>query len=242
MPCSSSAARCSGLSRSASSPPCTIGCRVLTRPSIISGKPVISATSRTGSPASRSARAVPPVESSSTPRPASARGQLDEAGLVGDRNQRAPDRHADRGTSGVRLLAGQGVVAFRSRRGGRLGNAAEGPGDLAQILDHLGADNHLYRRPRLRRGRVRNRPTPRASSRAAAGAEHPDLAARAASAVTDLPRRVEFGVDLAGADGSAPRSRAVPPMAASARTALRARASATVRISSPRSSWPRAST
>ena len=60
--------RCSALSRSASRPPCTTGCRVLTRPSIISGKPVTSATSRTSSPASRSALAVPPVDSNSTPR------------------------------------------------------------------------------------------------------------------------------------------------------------------------------
>ena len=36
----------------ARSPPCTAGCRVLTRPSIISGKPVSSDTSRTASPAS----------------------------------------------------------------------------------------------------------------------------------------------------------------------------------------------
>src|SRR3546814_13906619 len=55
-----------------SSPPCTLGCSVLTRPSIISGKPVWSDTSFTASPASRSALAVPPVDSSSTPCRASA--------------------------------------------------------------------------------------------------------------------------------------------------------------------------
>ena len=68
----SMAASCSGFSRMARSPPCTFGCSVLTRPSIISGKPVRSETSRTASPASASALAVPPVETSSTPRAASA--------------------------------------------------------------------------------------------------------------------------------------------------------------------------
>ena len=49
-----------------------LGWSVFTRPSIISGKPVSSETSRTASPASRSALAVPPVETSSTPCRASA--------------------------------------------------------------------------------------------------------------------------------------------------------------------------
>src|SRR5471032_1864118 len=47
MPCSLSAAMCSGTSRRASRPPCTRGCSVFTRPSSISGKPVISETSVT---------------------------------------------------------------------------------------------------------------------------------------------------------------------------------------------------
>ena len=63
MLCSCNAAICSGTSRRANKPPCTRGCRVLTRPSSISGKPVICATSVTGSPASASNLAVPPVES-----------------------------------------------------------------------------------------------------------------------------------------------------------------------------------
>ncbi len=70
MPCSVITA--SSVPRRPSSPPCTFGCRVLTRPSIISGKPVRSETSRTGRPASRMAFALPPVESSCTPRCASA--------------------------------------------------------------------------------------------------------------------------------------------------------------------------
>ena len=40
---------------------------------MISGKPVCCATSRTGMPFSASRRAVPPVDSSSTPRPVSPR-------------------------------------------------------------------------------------------------------------------------------------------------------------------------
>src|SRR5215831_6089823 len=43
------------------------GCRVLTRPSRISGAPVKSPTSRTGTPAAASVRAVPPVDRISRP-------------------------------------------------------------------------------------------------------------------------------------------------------------------------------
>ena len=49
-PSSSSAARCSGLRVSASRPACTFGCRVLTRPSSTSGKPVTCSTGVTGMP------------------------------------------------------------------------------------------------------------------------------------------------------------------------------------------------
>src|SRR3954447_824432 len=56
-----------------SRPPCTRGCRVLSRPSRISGNPVKSLTSRTDTPASRSVRAVPPVDRSSIPSRASRR-------------------------------------------------------------------------------------------------------------------------------------------------------------------------
>src|ERR1044072_932130 len=73
MSCAAMAAACSELSRTARIPPWTLGWSVFTRPSIISGKPVRPAPSRASSPASRKARAVPPVETSSTPCPASAR-------------------------------------------------------------------------------------------------------------------------------------------------------------------------
>src|SRR6185312_15972433 len=79
----SSAITASSVPRRPSRPPCTLGCRVLTRPSMISGKPVSSLTSRTGTPTSRSALALPPVERISMPsacraRPISARSVLSE--------------------------------------------------------------------------------------------------------------------------------------------------------------------
>src|SRR6202048_205687 len=73
MPCAFIARACSALSRIASRPPCTRGCRVLTRPSIISGKSVSSETSLTFRPAAAIALAVPPVDTSSMPWPARAR-------------------------------------------------------------------------------------------------------------------------------------------------------------------------
>src|SRR5208337_3849602 len=57
-------------SRRARMPACTLGCRVLTRPSSISGKPGKSETSVTGTPPSRNILAVPPVDRISTWRPA----------------------------------------------------------------------------------------------------------------------------------------------------------------------------
>src|SRR5580704_16581977 len=73
MPFARIASAWAGLSRIASRPPCTAGCSVLTRPSIISGKPVKSPTSSTFSPASLSVLRVPPVETSSMPKPDNAR-------------------------------------------------------------------------------------------------------------------------------------------------------------------------
>ena len=67
MPCSAASAMCWGLSRFAKSPPCTIGCSVFTRPSIISGKCVTSSMGVTGTPASAMTFAVPPVEMISAP-------------------------------------------------------------------------------------------------------------------------------------------------------------------------------
>src|SRR4051812_37485575 len=72
MPCSFIEATWSGLSRRARMPPWTFGWSVFTRPSIISGKPVKSATSVTTTPFSLSSCAVPPVERISMPSGSSA--------------------------------------------------------------------------------------------------------------------------------------------------------------------------
>src|SRR5215213_2977060 len=68
MPRFSRSATWSGLDRSARIPPWILGWRVFTRPPSISGASVTSATSRTGSPASAMADAVPPLDTSSQPR------------------------------------------------------------------------------------------------------------------------------------------------------------------------------
>src|SRR4051794_2709343 len=75
MSCSAIAARCASLALMCRIPPCTFGCSVFTRPSSISGNPVSSEISFTATPFSRSNFAVPPVEISSTPRPASLRAK-----------------------------------------------------------------------------------------------------------------------------------------------------------------------
>src|SRR5918992_996018 len=73
MPAARMAARCVGSSRRASRPAWIFGCRVFTRPSSISAKPVYAETSLTASPSFCRSRAVPPVERISTPSAASAR-------------------------------------------------------------------------------------------------------------------------------------------------------------------------
>src|SRR5437870_2742955 len=67
MLCALSWARCWGLCRSARMPAWIWGCRVLTRPSSISGTPVTSATVVTGTPARARKCAVLPVETIVTP-------------------------------------------------------------------------------------------------------------------------------------------------------------------------------
>jgi len=64
IPLLAASARCCGLSLFARSPPWTFGCRVFTRPSMISGNPVCAPTSVTGSPWAASIFAVPPVDRS----------------------------------------------------------------------------------------------------------------------------------------------------------------------------------
>ena len=69
MPCSRMTA--SSVPRRPSRPPWIFGCSVLTRPSMISGKPVTADTSIASMPSPRSSLAVPPVEMICTPRRAS---------------------------------------------------------------------------------------------------------------------------------------------------------------------------
>ena len=68
------------------------GCSVLTRPSMISGKPVKSRSPRTSSPAARARRRAAGGEELDAE--LARRGELDDAALVGDRQQRA--RESDR--------------------------------------------------------------------------------------------------------------------------------------------------
>ncbi len=107
MPCVRIAPVCSVLARIASKPPCTFGCSVFTRPSIISGKPVSSDTSITGNPASAIALAVPPVETISTPCAASALAKSIRPVLLGHGNQRAFD--AARGIGHISHYLSSGV-------------------------------------------------------------------------------------------------------------------------------------
>ena len=135
--------------------------------------------------------AVPPVETSSTPRGG-------ERARRARRGRSCRKRRAARGGSGTRsggIGGGLPAASGRLRRPRwRLGDAAEGPGDLAEILDHLGADNHLLRRQRRRRVGVEVDRVLE-PDRAAAGAEQPVLARRQRQQ-HELPRRVELGRDV----------------------------------------------
>src|SRR5690606_5476036 len=92
------------------------GCRVLTRPSIISGKPVRSATSLTGRPKPAIAALVPPVETSSTPSPARVRAASSSPALS-DREIRARTGLIASGAGGKSGAAGMGGVRLRLGRG-----------------------------------------------------------------------------------------------------------------------------
>ena len=104
--------------RRARMPPWIAGCRVFTRPSMISGKPVWSLTSITFSPASRKrlGRAAGRQDRHAVRRQRLA--ELDQAGLVGDGDQRPLDlREIGRGRGDVGGGGGHGG-SFRPRSGG----------------------------------------------------------------------------------------------------------------------------
>src|SRR4051812_38841899 len=132
MPCSAIALACSGSSRTARRPPWTLGWRVFTRPSIISGKPVRSETSRTSSPVSRSALAVPPVETNSTPRAAKARPRSARP-VLSETESKARS-----------ILTRSGTPLLPS------GRPAEGPGDGRAVAGALAGDDELEARVRRR--------------------------------------------------------------------------------------------
>ena len=107
---------------------------------MISGKPVKSSIERTSRPASIRPCAVPPVETSCTPRSDEAAGELDDAALVGDRQQRAADLHGP--GSGELLgdfagldVGGVGDVAEHIARA-----AAAAPARVRRSADALAVD------------------------------------------------------------------------------------------------------
>ena len=86
-----SCSRCAGCRTSASSPACTAGCRVLTRPSRHSGKPVRSSTLVTGTPAARDRRRGAAGADDLHPGSGQCLRQPGQPGLVVDADQRPPD-------------------------------------------------------------------------------------------------------------------------------------------------------
>src|SRR5580692_10092463 len=121
---------CSASWRIASRPPWIFGCSVLTRPSIISGKPVRSDTSRTLRPASVRARAVPPVETSSMPKPARKRANS-ASPVLSETERRAREmRRRCSGMGRSRACTHKHVVGWLAKPGGQDVDRRDGPADL----------------------------------------------------------------------------------------------------------------
>src|SRR5215217_2461464 len=147
----------SGSSRSASRPAYSLGWSVLTRPPMISGKPVKSSIARTSRPASASSRAVPPVDTSSIPSPASpcaksamprlsetdssARRTRTSPGCVIGAHDTAASLHRDGPAGDQPDGVAEEVVLQRPQRFAHLGDAA-GAGQLERALgdDRAGVD------------------------------------------------------------------------------------------------------
>src|SRR5262245_8596767 len=148
MPCAVIAAMCSGRSRRASRAPWMRGCSVLTRPSSISGKPVTCATSVTGSPASASSLAVPPVDTSATPRWCSARAKSTTPVLSDTEiNARVIDRSLQEFV--VAQLASQRVAVDAEPVGGLALVAVGLPHDHLEQRPLDSVHDHLVHRVRL---------------------------------------------------------------------------------------------
>ena len=138
-------------------PPWIAGWSVFTRPSSISGNPVTSATSRTARPAAASARAVPPVDRSSTP--SSARPRARSTSPVLSETERSarrtrahdsPGPHRARGgPDAATSSAALGVEADRLRvEPMLLGEDPRGQRRLRVVIEH-GNRRLQHDRPRV---------------------------------------------------------------------------------------------
>ena len=121
-----------GWSRRASTPPCTRGCSVFTRPPSISGLSVSVSTGTTSRPAARSAFAVPPDATSSTPSSDKRARELDEPASCPKRKaaRAAPGAPESGGSSGGTSSAPTGPVQggraqFLPRRAEAVGGTRE---------------------------------------------------------------------------------------------------------------------
>ena len=147
MPCAAIAARSSGRCRLARMPPCTAGCSVLTRPSIISGKPVTSETFMTGSPAPAMARSRAAGRDELDPQIRKPLRQVDQATLVRDTQNRAHTKSYQPPASSFQLT-GPAHLPVKT--------LTAGSWELAAILDIGAAALLPLRRPR-RSARARRR-------------------------------------------------------------------------------------
>ena len=96
---------CSESSRRASSAAWSRGCSVFTRPSRISGEPVNSATSVTSMPGLADRRRGAAGGEDLDAQLAQPAGEVDDPGLVGDRDQRPANADRDPARRGAALLA-----------------------------------------------------------------------------------------------------------------------------------------
>ncbi len=133
MPCSASSAASDERLRLARMPPWIFGWSVLTRPSRISGKPVTAETAITGTPASSSAVAVPPVDTISTPsRPSPAANSASPCLSETDTRARRTGNIAGSSRPGPSRASAAGLgarqAALEPRQAQRLGPAHRQPG------------------------------------------------------------------------------------------------------------------
>src|SRR5438046_7621325 len=173
---------------SASTPPKILGCRVLTRPPRISGKPVSSSTSVTATPDSFRCPAVPPVETTRTPDSVSER-QKSAIPVLSWTETRARRT----GVTDLGKGIGSGIVRQYSKhvRHGRGGRRARTPVPAADPPARPGvsANARGFRRPASRDGSGR-RPR-RGSLLPREGTPSPCRGSRRRSAAVPGPESLE---------------------------------------------------